>query len=212
MSNRFESMFRNSASDTDGLVLPVAFAALAVLAINDKVLKPEYHNALTGKLSDLAGLVLVPLVAFVGLELLLPLANRPKPTSNAMLRICVATGFGFASIQLIDPASAIYEAVLTTFGPGNARNTMDPTDLLTLPVLWLPWRIVTGSGRTQRRLSWSIAVPPDNRHRCPAAVGQTVPDAHEPRQKTPRATIRWRALRITAQRPGRWATTAEVRL
>src|SRR5688500_19108851 len=37
------------------LASPLLIAAVAVLVVNDWVLKPAFHNALTGKLSDVAG-------------------------------------------------------------------------------------------------------------------------------------------------------------
>ena len=39
---------------------PVALAAIAVLVVNDHVLKSAYPGWLTGKLSDIAGLVFFP--------------------------------------------------------------------------------------------------------------------------------------------------------
>ena len=42
----------------DALLAPPALGALALLLLNDFVLKPAFHNALTGKLSDFAGLFL----------------------------------------------------------------------------------------------------------------------------------------------------------
>src|SRR5699024_6811273 len=37
------------------LASPLLMTAVAVLVVNDGVLKPAFHNALTGKLSDVAG-------------------------------------------------------------------------------------------------------------------------------------------------------------
>lgn len=42
------------------LVHPVFLAGLFVLALNDHVLKQQYHNIITGKLSDFAGLFIFP--------------------------------------------------------------------------------------------------------------------------------------------------------
>ena len=39
----------------DALLRPAFLAALGLLVLNDGLLKPLFHNALTGKLSDFAG-------------------------------------------------------------------------------------------------------------------------------------------------------------
>ncbi len=46
----------------DALLAPPVLASLALLLANDLVLKPAYHNAATGKLSDVAGLFVFVLV------------------------------------------------------------------------------------------------------------------------------------------------------
>lgn len=43
------------------LVHPVFLLGLVVLILNDHILKQQYHNAITGKLSDFAGLFIFPL-------------------------------------------------------------------------------------------------------------------------------------------------------
>ena len=132
------------------LEVPVAFAALAVLVVNDHFLKATFGNALTGKLSDLAGLVLFPLVLLIGLECVLSGLGHSVEGKKTLIGIClVMTAAGFSSIQLFEQASSAYESTLTILGPGRARNTMDPSDLLALPILYLPWLIATRS-RVQR--------------------------------------------------------------
>lgn len=43
------------------LVSPGFLLCLCLLLLNDFILKSEFHNALTGKLSDFAGLFIFPL-------------------------------------------------------------------------------------------------------------------------------------------------------
>jgi len=46
----------------DLVVHPVAITSLALLVLNDRVLKERYGNAITGKLSDVAGIIFFPLL------------------------------------------------------------------------------------------------------------------------------------------------------
>ncbi|MFY0598137.1 MAG: hypothetical protein JXR03_00600 [Cyclobacteriaceae bacterium] len=48
-------------SRTDILLTPLFLLGLAILLLNDFVLKYEYSNVLTGKLSDFAGLFIFPI-------------------------------------------------------------------------------------------------------------------------------------------------------
>ena len=120
-----------------GLLHPVALAAIAVLVLNDHVLKDTYPSWLTGKLSDVAGLVFFPLLVAA---LLAPLARVARLDSDRLLIACViATGVGFAAIKLWEPATVICELVLgwLQLGSGPVQIVRDPTDLLALPALAL---------------------------------------------------------------------------
>ena len=104
---------------------PVTAAAVAVLAINDHVLKQAWPGPFTGKLSDVAGLVVAPpLVA-----LLLALVRvRRSPL--------LVTGALFAVVKTVPAAAAATSACLGwVAGPSYVR--ADPTDLLALPALLL---------------------------------------------------------------------------
>jgi hypothetical protein len=46
----------------DGLLHPIVLLAIGILLINDHVLKSAWPGAVTGKLSDIAGLVFFPLL------------------------------------------------------------------------------------------------------------------------------------------------------
>jgi len=137
----------------DALLHPLAIVAVAVLVLNDHLLKAAYPGLLTGKLSDLAGLVFFPLL-LVGLaELVLAAAGRWAAPSRAVLRASVAvtaclfaaakaTAAGALAVGLalgaLRWAPGALAAVLTgstapAFAP--AAVTVDPTDLLALPAL-----------------------------------------------------------------------------
>jgi hypothetical protein len=127
------------------LLHPLAVASIVVLLVNDNILKAVYPGWLTGKLSDVAGLVCFPLL----LALVVP------------MRLAVAaTGVAFAAIKLWEPATAAGEwvmgavrwpldAVTTLSLPALARVDIvrDPTDLLAMPSLAAAWWIYSARGR-----------------------------------------------------------------
>ncbi len=106
---------------TSALLSPRWLAAVAVLAINDHVIKNFAPGVVSGKLSDLAGMVVAPaLLACV-------LAVR----SRAGLIGChVAVGVVFGCLKISATAAGWWPW----------RVVVDPTDLIALPVLVLAWR------------------------------------------------------------------------
>lgn len=135
------------------LTHPIALAAIAVLVINDHVLKAVMPGVLTGKLSDVAGMVFFPLVLAAALEWL-GVRSRHLVASTA-----IATGVGFAAIKTIPLAGEAYRVGLGALqwpfrvakafvidapipGLAEVRLTMDPTDLIAVPaVLVAVWLV-----------------------------------------------------------------------
>ncbi|MFK7988906.1 MAG: hypothetical protein AB8I08_23005 [Sandaracinaceae bacterium] len=111
---------------------PLFVGAVALLAINDHVLKGSglLAGALTGKLSDVAGLVAAPLV----LAWLLRVRTR-----RAWLAVHLAVALGFSLLQVPLVAMAI-EDVARVLGLG-LRLWADPSDLLALPALAVSFRV-----------------------------------------------------------------------
>jgi hypothetical protein len=105
---------------------------VVVLVVNDWVLKPRFHDWVTGKLSDVAGLVFAPLVlsAMIGLALRL-FGRRGYLTHVRLIVCCAATAAGFAAVKLVPPAR---EALAALIGH-HAEFYPDWTDLLTLPAV-----------------------------------------------------------------------------
>ena len=145
---------------------PVPLASLAVLALNDWVLKGSgiVPAALTGKLSDLAGLLFFPLLLTAvwdsALALLLPRRIDPSLRPHKLLTAIAATALVFSAVKLLPWANR--EAVHAMRALGlDAAIVMDWTDLFALPVLWLSWRLGRGEiARLPRgRLRWLL-------HRC----------------------------------------------
>ncbi|MEO3774853.1 hypothetical protein [Micromonospora sp. B9E7] len=113
---------------------PTTLLALVLLLVNDHVLKPAFPGLLTGKLSDVAGLVLAPPLVAVLLTLLVP----RLPARIAALAGLVAVGAGFAVVKSNGYAAELASSAWTVLaGPSLVR--ADWTDLLTLPALGLAW-------------------------------------------------------------------------
>lgn len=115
-----------------GLLHPVALAALAAWLVNDYVLKDAYPGWITGKLSDVAGLVVFPLViaALVGVGL--PGRLYPRVVDGSL----IATALAFAIVKLWEPGNDALERLLGMMQPGtDVVVVRDVTDLIALPML-----------------------------------------------------------------------------
>jgi hypothetical protein len=144
---------------------PVALAAVALLVINDWVLKrvwsdgPLHHVA--GKLSDIAGLAFAPVALTAAIGLVLAVAKRfgarvdPYLTRRRLILAIVATGAGFAAVKLSRGAAQAVVDVLSYVRPASIY--LDRTDLLCLPALAIAYWI----GRDElRRLDEARARDP----------------------------------------------------
>lgn len=166
------------------LLEPGCLVAMAVLVVNDHWLKARFGpdprwGLVTGKVSDVAGLVFFPLLLVSLVELvelarwLVSAARRPASASGAgcvrdtscpsvmerhLLGAVVATGAGFAAVQVVPAAAAAYSGGLAVlrWAPGglvamctaapwpplpSIDHVMDATDCLSLPALWLSHRV-----------------------------------------------------------------------
>jgi hypothetical protein len=113
---------------------PAYWVALAVLLLNDHVLKGGGYalapSWLTGKLSDFAGLIVAPpLLALLMLGLL---GTRRERAIRWVAPVLV--GVGFAAIKLDATAAHHAEQLFRGFGVAS-RIWLDPTDLFALAVL-----------------------------------------------------------------------------
>lgn len=139
----------------DGLLHPLPLAAIAVLVLNDHLLKPAFPGLVTGKLSDVAGLAFFPLF-LVALWELARSRRWSGPSSRALVVACLATGLVFAFVKLTGPGALAYRhglgllqwpfralgAVLSGgSAPSLHRVTLarDPSDLVALPALFLAY-------------------------------------------------------------------------
>jgi hypothetical protein len=117
---------------------PVALLAVVVLVVNDWVLKPRFHGAITGKLSDVAGLVFAPVLlsAVIGLALHV-LRRGGHLTHRRLVLCCLATAAGFAAVKLCAPVRELVAGLLGH----HAEFYPDLTDLMTLPAVLVSYWI-----------------------------------------------------------------------
>ncbi|NMO20321.1 hypothetical protein HPC49_22980 [Pyxidicoccus fallax] len=115
---------------------PLPLAGVALMAVNDRWLKPALHNALTGKLSDVAICFFLPLY----LSALLALVTR-WPRSTRFLLGAGVTALLYTALKVSQPAADLFCDVLAVIGSplgftGPFRAVADPTDLVTLPLVF----------------------------------------------------------------------------
>jgi hypothetical protein len=137
---------------------PLTLVSVFLLVLNDHYLKAAFPSALTGKLSDFAGMFAAPLVLYSAIELAL---KRPmsRERSQRVLAACVCTvALGFALPEVWAPADHAYRYGLAALRfPFRALHTLlsfgawpdfrpvvataDVTDLFALPMGFLAYRV-----------------------------------------------------------------------
>ena len=124
------------------LLEPVALSAVLLLVLNDWLLKGSgaIPPAVTGKLSDVAGLLFAPLLATACLDLALLAAARLGAPLDFSLRrgklvlAAGAVGALFTAVKLSPAAAGWLEGAAAAAGL-DWRIAVDPGDLLALPAL-----------------------------------------------------------------------------
>ncbi len=125
----------------------IFLAALAVLLFNDWVAKGRSFlpGALTGKLSDIAGLVVAPVVLAWLLR-----ALRVRRSSTAIASFLVVGGFATLKLSQVaaDRSSQAMSELARAVGLPNAASVVrDPSDLVALPLAllgaWVANRLAT---------------------------------------------------------------------
>jgi len=172
------------SAPADVLLRPAPLLALLVLALNDHVLKGRWPGPITGKLSDLAGMVCFPLLLVALVELLAPGAAPFRPSRRTLGAACVATGVGFALVKTWEPAGALWAWTwgtlrwpllgLLALAHGELPPRLAPvalvrdlTDLIALPLILVAWRVggrrvrdATDAGRQGRASPPPERLPP----------------------------------------------------
>ncbi len=112
----------------------VLLAVLGLL-VNDWYGKAHFGGAVTGKVSDVAGLVFAPCILSAAIGLAWRGLGRDGRVTRRRAALCTAaTGAGFAAVKLSATAAAGLAAGLSRLGRP-AVIALDPTDLFCLPAL-----------------------------------------------------------------------------
>jgi hypothetical protein len=170
----------------DGLLQPLPLAALALLALNDQVLKAAWPGPVTGILSDVAGLLVVPIALQAGREVVAWATGRWRgPSMRVLGAAIVVVGVGFVAVQLVPAATHAYRlglgvaqwpfrALVAAFAgapiPAVAPVLAvgDAGDLLALPVLAVTWWLGLRRVRAAVPAGPTLAVAPAAGHPTPA--------------------------------------------
>jgi len=155
-----------------GLLHPAALLAIVVVALNDHWAKYEFPGAVTGKLSDFAGLMWFPLLLVTIWELPRWLRGA-QDSSRAKLLLCIAfTALVFSAINLHPAAADSYATAVGTLQwlPGAIASTLagaslparhevaftrDPTDLIALPSLFVAWYLGAARRPAAQNSAWA---------------------------------------------------------
>jgi hypothetical protein len=136
------------------MVHPVSIGAVALLLVNDHVLKPRWPGFVSGKLSDVAGLIVLPLLVLAVAQLVAAGLRLPRPTIAFLAGSIVTIGVVYSAGEIAPGVSAALETawgivrspvdLLIRGGPTETMLVGDLSDLLALPALAIAWMIGRG--------------------------------------------------------------------
>jgi hypothetical protein len=128
---------------------PLPLAAVALMAVNDRMLKPRFGNAITGKLSDIAVCFFLPLFT----SALLGLVWRRHPRARVLVGAGITT-FVYTAQEIWpwfrDLFLDVNRAVGMPLGLHGFELTDDVSDLLAL--LMVPLAVIYGWKRLRQNL------------------------------------------------------------
>jgi hypothetical protein len=145
----------NQHRERGALLHPAFLASVVLLVVNDRVLKGAHvlPPAVTGKLSDVAGLIVAPVV-------LASLLRARSP--SALLAVHAVVAAVFALTELSQSSADLFAAVLRAIGVTRATLVADPSDLWALAVLPLPYALLCRARapvtRAAPRISLAVAL------------------------------------------------------
>jgi len=158
---------------------PIAVLALVLWILNDQLLKGMCPSWLTGKLSDVAGMIVTPILVAVVVERIAPRSVRSSKrfvTTTAWLSALVV-GITFAATKTWTPANDAYVAIATAlriplhalamhFHPSVSSwreqvvLVKDPTDLLAIPFGGVSvWLLERSCGNPLMRSRGTVRAP-----------------------------------------------------
>jgi hypothetical protein len=159
MTSRSKS-HKNDLTAGSHLRHPLVVIMLIIWLLNDHVLKAHFGSWWTGKLSDIGGLIVCPVSMYSGYEVICAFRKRVPTHLKSMLWCSlIVTGLIFAMINtspiaerlcshmiayLQWPIRAMISLLMGNTLPelNRLQTTMDITDLLTLPALIVPYKIL----------------------------------------------------------------------
>jgi len=163
------------------LLHPIVLGAMALLVINDHVLKSAAPGLVTGKLSDLCGMIFFPLLLSAAAEQL-----GVRRGMKTIVVASIATAVVFTSIKLWAPAGDVYRFALAALQwpfraaarllagdeiPALAHVSLvaDPTDLVALVAIAVPmWLVLRPTSSLARA---ATTTPPPMTTPMPTAAG-----------------------------------------
>jgi hypothetical protein len=139
---------------------PLTLLSIAILLLNDHVLKVVSPSWVTGKLSDFAGLFFFPFIVAAGLSLVLSKFNLSRQRVGQIAFGLVAVWF--VLLKTVPFVNSLTAQFASLFIGAPARLILDPTDLIALVVLlpaWIIWKYQKNSTISKRAyVSLSIGV------------------------------------------------------
>ncbi|KAA3647090.1 MAG: hypothetical protein DWQ07_06230 [Chloroflexi bacterium] len=137
---------------------PLSLFSIGLLLLNDHLLKAYYPSALTGKISDFAGLFFFPILLTVFLSI--PL-ERLKLRHKQIAFIAYAITLVWFSLIKTSPQINLLTIDLLSSMLGYATSiVLDPTDLIALLSLWPSWKLlqsIPAEGTSLPRRAYPIA-------------------------------------------------------
>jgi hypothetical protein len=135
-------------SDLRALRHPLWWGALGLLVVNDHVLKDAVGGWVTGKLSDLAGLIVAPVLCAA---LLCARSHRTRALAFAPVVLW------FIAVKAIPGAGAL-TATIASYAGLDWTFAFDPTDLIALSALPLAWHVAAHRGPSFTPRVWTERV------------------------------------------------------
>ena len=141
----------------DCLRHPLVLLLIGIWIINDQFLKDIFGNAVTGKISDFAGVAVLPLMLLGAYEsTCAALSKSPRFRHYVLLASIFITAVFMAGINIFDSWASVFRVALgmaqwparaawnyledgTSLAAAPVHHTMDPTDLWSLIALAFPF-------------------------------------------------------------------------
>lgn len=127
---------RNSLSC---LAHPSVILSIFLLLLNDHLLKDLFPGVITGKLSDVVGLLFFPFTISLVVSIVVVWKGE-----NQRLLGALSIGFTalvFSAIKTIPWANTAFEGLVTAVTGIPSQILLDPTDLIALPILAYSWML-----------------------------------------------------------------------